>query len=306
MTSGTLTTNNNLTFRSTADYTGQFAAFPSSGTSISGNVTVEKYVKARRAFRLLSPTVTSSSSIKENWQENGATYQSNPNPGFGTHITGDENGSNGFDATITGNPSLFTFNNSTQSWVNIANTNSLTLDAGTPYRLMIRGDRSVNIYQSDNNPTPTNTIIRSTGTLSTGDFTYSSLSSTADADNFVGNPYQCAVDLSSVITSSNSNLDYTKVFMWDPFLNIRGGWATVTLANNTVSPTSSSATKYLQPGQSFFVSTAASPSSAPSITFSETDKYTGGTFETVNLLQFESSRNPYINLVLINQDMDCR
>lgn len=302
LTSGTLTTNNNLTFKSTADLTAQIATVPASGASISGNVTVEKYVKARRAFRLLGSTVNSVSHIKDNWQEAGTSYTDDPNPGYGTHITGSTTGANGLDATQTGNPSLFTYSNSNQTWSSITNTTTTDLEVGIPYRLMVRGGRSVNIYQADNNPTPTNTTLRSYGTLHRGDFTFSNLSSTPEADNFVVNPYQCAVDLSAVLTSANTNLDYTKVYMWDPFLNTRGAWATVTIANNTATPSGTTASKYVQPGQAFFVKTDASATAAPSITFSESDKYTGGDFSTVNLLEYETARNAFINISLVNID----
>ena len=302
LVSGTLTTSGRLTFKSTVDYTAQLATVPASGTSISGNVTVEKYVPARRAFRLLSPTVTTTSSINSNWQEGASSYSSDPNPGYGTHITGSLTGANGLDATLTGNPSLYTFSNTNQSWSSILNTTTPTLSAGTPYRLMIRGGRSVDIYQSDNNPTPTNTTIRSTGTIYTGTFAVNNLSSTPDADNFIGNPYQCAVDLSQIITSSVANIKHQYVYMWDPFLNTRGAYATVDLSTSSTSPTASTATKYLQPGQAFFVKTSATATASPSFSFTEASKYTGGTFSTTNLWEIPNRVFDLIDVTLINKD----
>lgn len=302
LVTGTLTTSGRLTFKSTADYTAQLATVPASGTSISGNVTVEKYVPAKRAFRLLSPTVTTTTSINANWQEGGSTYLDNPNPGYGTHITGSLTGANGLDATLTGNPSLYTFNNATQSWSSVLNTNTPMLAAGTPYRLMIRGGRTVDIYQSDNNPTPTNTTLRATGSIHTGSYAVNNLSSTPGADNFIGNPYQCAVDLSQIITSSVANLNSTYVYMWDPFLNTRGAYATVDLGNSSTSPSASTATKYLQPGQAFFVKTSASATGTPSFSFTEASKYTGGTFSTTNLWEIPNRVFDLIDITLINKD----
>jgi hypothetical protein len=302
LVTGTLTTSGRLTFKSTADYTAQLATVPASGTSISGNVTVEKYVPAKRAFRLLSPTVTTTTSINANWQEGGSTYLDNPNPGFGTHITGSLTGANGLDATLTGNPSLYTFNNANQSWSSVLNTNTPTLAAGTPYRLMIRGGRTVDIYQSDNNPTPTNTTLRATGTILTGSYAVNNLSSTPGADNFIGNPYQCAVDLRQIISSSVANLNSTYVYMWDPFLNTRGAYATVDLGNSSTSPSASTATKYLQPGQAFFVKTSASATTAPSFSFTEASKYAGGTFSTTNLWEIPNRVFDLIDITLINKD----
>lgn len=302
LTSGTLNTNGNLTFKSNANYTAQMASVPASGTAINGNVTVEKYVPAKRSFRFIGSTVNTSTSIRQNWQENGNDWTNDPNPGFGTHITGSKSGANGLDATLTGNPSLFTYSNSTQTWSSILNTNSTTLSVGTPYRLMIRGSRSVNIYQGDNFPTPTNTTLRATGTLHTGSYTFNNLSSTPDADNFIVNPYQCAVDLSQILTSGNSNLAYNNVWVWDPFINSRGSYVLVEVSSNTVTPSGSSASKYLQPGQGFFIKTSSNAVAAPSITFTESSKYTSGTFATSNLMEIPGANTDRINVTLINLD----
>lgn len=282
MTLGTLSTNDQLTFRSNASNTAVIAAINYSN-AINGKVIVEKYTAAKRSFRLISPSVTTSTSIKENWQEgvnntdttNFNSNNRNPNPGYGTHIAGDKNGNNGFDATQTGNPSLFTFNNSTGNWSAINNTNSNTLSAGTPYRLMIRGDRSLNIHQPDNFPTPTNTTLRAIGTLTTGTITISNLNSSASASNFIGNPYQCMVDMTSVLNNS-TNLNKNYYYAWDPDLNYRGGYTTVNLSNNTNSQ-GSSANKYLQPQQAFFVSTSSNPTGTPTLSFLESYKYSGST-----------------------------
>ncbi len=302
LVSGTLTTSGRLTFKSTADYTAQLATVPASGTSISGSVTVEKYVPARRAFRLLSPTVTTTSSINSNWQEGASSYSSDPNPGYGTHITGSLTGANGLDATLTGNPSLYTFSNTNQSWSSVLNTTTPTFSAGTPYRLMIRGGRTVDIYQSDNNPAPTNTTLRTTGTIYSGTYNVNNLSSAPGADNFIGNPYQCAVDLSQVITSSVANINSRYVYMWDPFINTRGAYATVDLNTSSTSPSASTATKYLQPGQAFFVKTSASATGSPSFSFTEASKYTGGTFSTTNLWEIPNRVFDLIDVTLINND----
>lgn len=299
---GTLNTNGNLTFKSNANYTAQMASVPASGTSINGNVTVEKYVPAKRSFRFIGSTVNTSTSIHQNWQENGSDWTDDPNPGFGTHITGSKSGANGLDATLTGNPSLFTYSNSTQTWSTISNTNSATLSVGTPYRLMIRGGRSVNIYQGDNFPTPTNTTLRATGTLHTGSYVFNNLSATPNADNFIVNPYQCAVDLSQILTSGNTHLAYNNVWVWDPFINTRGSYVLVEVSSNTVTPSGSTANKYLQPGQGFFIKTSSNATAAPSITFTEASKYTSGTFATSSLMEIPGVNTDRLNITLINLD----
>ena len=304
-TNGTLTTNNNLTLKSTAQNTAMVGPINYSN-AINGNVTVEKFSTGKRAFRLISPSVSTTTTIRDNWQEgsnnldttNFSINNKNPNPGFGTHITGSKNGSNGFDATQTGNPSLFTFNNSTGLWSAINNTNANTLNAGIPYRLMIRGDRSINIHQPDNFPTPTNTVLRATGILTTSTVTVTGLNSTASASNFIGNPYQCAVDMSAILNNS-TNLNKNYYYAWDPEVNTRGAYVAVNLSNGTNSM-GSSATKYLQPQQACFVLTSTTPSGSPTLSFRESDKYTS-VLNTDNF-KFSSSDSNSLIIKLIESN----
>jgi hypothetical protein len=163
--------NSNLTLRSTSiDATARVAPV-SAGGSINGEVTVERFIPAKRSFRFLSPSVTTSTSIRTNWMEGGlnpGVYEINdPLPKYGTNITGAGGTANGFDPTITNNPSLYTFNTSQQKWDPVGNTDG-KLNAGDAYRLMIRGSRSTQMWQHDNNPAPTNTVLRATGTYVTG------------------------------------------------------------------------------------------------------------------------------------------
>jgi hypothetical protein len=90
--------------------------------------------------------------------------------------------------------------------------------------------------------------------------------------------------------------------MWDPFINTRGAYATVDLSTSSTSPTASTATKYLQPGQAFFVKTSASATGSPSFSFTEASKYTGGTFSTTNLWEIPNRVFDLIDVTLINKD----
>lgn len=278
LSSGTLTTNDYLTLKSNINYTAMVNQI-SYTNAISGKVIIEKYYPAKRAYRLISAPATTSNSIQANWQEgtnntstlNYPNNNNDPNPGYGTHIAGSTTGANGFDATQTGNPSLFLYDNSSQNWNAISNTNTNTLTAGTPYRMMIRGSRSVNINQADNSPTPTITTLRTFGNLYTGNYSVTSLNSSANSNNFIGNPYQCAVDMNSLLSAS-SNLNKNYYFVWDPSLNTRGAYVTVDVTKNS-NAQNSTANKYLQPGQACFVLTSSSPTGTPSFTFTENSKY---------------------------------
>ena len=260
--SGNLINNGTIVFKSNATATAMFDVF--NGTqSGSGVVTTERYIPAKRAFRFLSPSVTTSTSIKLNWQENAGTTA-----GLGTHITGVDGATNGFDATATNNPSLYTFDNSTGAWVAV--TSTLTnFAAGTPYRLMVRGDRLINL--STNTPTATETVLRATGTLKTGNFS-PTLNQTAEGFSFVGNPYQAPVDIKAVLNNVGitTNMNTGVVYYWDPTLNARGGYVTLNLTTNNPSPTSNF-NQYLQPGQAVFVQKT-NTLSAATMTFTESNK----------------------------------
>jgi hypothetical protein len=256
---GNFTHDGNLIFKSDASGTAAFGTLAGTFTTISGLSTVERYIPARRAYRFLSPSVTTTTSIKQNWQENGGSTV-----GLGTHITGTGGVTDGFDPTETNNPSLFTFTNG--AWSAVTNTNINTLVAGTPYRLMVRGDRTISM--ATNTPTPTATVLRAIGTLKTGNFT-PIINQTADGLSFIGNPYQAPVDIKAVLNSA-SNMNTTVVYYWDPTLNTRGGFVTRTLAANTNDVTSNF-NEYLQPGQAVIVKRD-NTTNVASMTFTESNK----------------------------------
>ena len=229
---GTLTTGGNLTLKSTSITNTAMVA--SVGGTITGNVVVERFIPSgRRAFRILSPGVTTTTTIRENWQENGSGAA-----GLGTHITGTGGATNGFDATLTNNASLFSFDATSQTFPAITNTNVNTLNADNGYLLFVRGDRTVSL--ATNTPTATATTLRATGVLTTGTKTYSGLAPVGGAYALVANPYWAPVDWGSgslVKTNLNSNF-----WIWNPNLSTRGAYQ-------------AASSGYIQPGQAFFVQT---------------------------------------------------
>lgn len=230
--------------------------------NITGNVTVERYIPARRAFRLLSPSTTGGT-VNSNWQEGQADIA-----GYGTDITGTGAESNGFDPSGTNNPSLFMHDNENAVWQPVTNTLEEELIAGTPYRIMVRGDRTVD--QGSNSAVPTNTILRTHGTLLTGSVLKNDLSQNPGGFSFVGNPYQAPVDMESVLSSA-VNVNENFYYIWDPTVNTRGAYVTVNVQSNSNNFEGSEANKYLQPNQAFFVQTRfAGPAS---LLFKEEDKF---------------------------------
>jgi len=151
---------NSLTLQSSAAGTASLIGNSSANGGISNatNVTIQRFITARRAFRFLASPATTTNFITANWQSNFGIANN-----FGTHITGAAgtvgtiDATTGFDATPTGAPSMFTFNTGTQNWQAIANTNATNLQAGMGYRLLARGDRTISL--NTNTPPPLFTIL---------------------------------------------------------------------------------------------------------------------------------------------------
>lgn len=268
VSNGSLNANNNLTLLSNATSSAVIAPV-AVGSSITGKVTVKRFIpQGKRAFRFLTPSVTTDDFISNNWQ-------------LATHITGSSTGANGFDATGTGNPSLFTYNNQQATgtgWTPIATTNATNLEATKGYRLLIRGDRDININAASlanmNNPI----TLTATGTVSTGTIAITTSSNpamnntsntTTNGYSLIGNPYVNTVNWNTLTKSGLTDAYYA----WDANMGTatqRGRYvvfSTATGSNNVASAVN----QFIQPGQAFFVKNT-TLGTAGSITFNETDK----------------------------------
>jgi hypothetical protein len=221
---------------------------------------------------MVSSPITTTSSIHANWQEGAGSSTANPNPGFGTHITGsttDQN--NGFDGTSSGNSSLFSLDVSGQAFVAVDNTDVNTLTAGEGYLMFVRGSRAIDLTASPA-PAADATILRATGNMFTGTFTdNTNVSQTAGEFNMIGNPYQSAVDMTTVIADSQ-NLNGNFMYIYDPNLGASGAYVTVILADGS-NTSGSDADEFLQPGQGAQIATATN--GATSIIINESAKAPG-------------------------------
>lgn len=243
---GNLVNNGSIVFKSNNTSTGRFDSYTGADISGSGSVSMERYIDGKRAFRLLAPGVTTSGTIEDNWQQQ-------------VFITGSTTGANGFDATATGAASMFTFENS--GWTPISNTNLLTLDAEKGYRILIRGDRTPSILTSPSNGNMNTPVtLRATGTMTTGDVIYTTLSN--QDYTLVANPYISPINWSTVTKSGISDTYY----VWDPNLgtgNQRGRYVSCDITGTTSiisgggSP-NSNVNQFIQPGQAFFIEKATS------------------------------------------------
>ena len=275
--SGNLINNGTIVFKSDTNGTAMFDVF--NGTqSGTGVVNVERYIPSgKRAFRLLSPAVTTTTFISGNWQQQ-------------THITGGASG--GFDVTETNNPSMYAYNNQAATgtgWTPILNTDATNLTAGVGYRVLIRGDKTPsNITSASADEMNVAITLSTTGTLKTGTVALSS-SSTPSINNtansvtngysLVGNPYQSAVDWNAV---TKSGIDAT-YWAWDPNMGTTAQRGRYVAYNGTTNDNvDSEVEQFIQPGQAFFVKNTGS--SAGTLTFEEAHKATtsANVFRTAN------------------------
>ncbi len=265
--SGSLATNGNLILKSTTTGSARIAAVTG---SITGEVTVERYIaQGKRAFRFLTPGVTTTNFISNNWQT-------------GTHITGSDTGANGFDTTLTGNPSMYVYNNNTVSgsgWSAIANTDATNLVAGNGYRILVRGDRNVDLGQVSAADMNAAVTLSAKGTLKTGQVVFDAASTpainatenaTTNGYSLIGNPYVSPVDWHAVTKAGVEDVYYA----WDPNMGTsaqRGRYVAYSQTVGSNNLPESAVNQYLQPGQAFFVKNSVS-GVAGVVTFEESNK----------------------------------
>lgn len=266
---GILYTDSNLILKSDAALTARLAPVPS-GSNIIGKAHVERYIPARRAWRLMTAPVTNANTIYDSWQNRGVNVT-----GLGLLVTGPNPtaaAGNGLDYSTLNTVSMKGFNYSTQQLTNVLNT-KVAISPGQSgsadnmgYFVFIRGDRNpintnVNYFN--------NTKLTSIGALQTGSQTFSA-SPIHNRYTLVGNPYASPVDFNNI---TRTNL-VKRFYVWDPSLNIVGGYVMLDDLNNDgnydKSVAGSSQTKDIQSSQAFFVETNAN--AAASITFNETSK----------------------------------
>jgi len=274
--------------KSDVNGTARIGTIPVNGSGVAnvnlvGKVKVERFIpRGKRAFRFLTPGVTTDNFIRANWQNDG-----NYTPNIGTHITGSSSAL-GFDVTATGNPSMFFYNNQVASgtgWTQIPNTNATNLLAGMAYRILIRGDRTSTLITNTSQPEMNvATTLSATGTLTTGRVTYNATTTpainttnntTTNGFSLIGNPYVSPIDWHSVEVSNMQNVYYA----WDPNMGNntqRGRYVAYNKDTGSNSVPTSQVNRFIQPGQAFFVKTVGAN---PSITFNESHK--ASTFRNV-------------------------
>ena len=241
------------------------------GNTITGKVTVERYISARKAWRFLSIPTNTTQTIQQAWQEScGANLDGMP--GFGTQITGAGGTILGFDVN-TATPSMKTYISATGGWAGVANTNSVSITNPLGYMVFVRGDRSAITAFAP----ATETVLRTKGNLYTGDQT--PINITAGKFSSVGNPYVSLLDFRNVSRTGLKDFFY----LWDPSLGGGtgyGGYQTFfkSGSNYIITPgggsygSVGSISNYISSGQAFLVQ---ADSTGGSLTFKESAKTSG-------------------------------
>lgn len=253
ITNGTFTTGGFLTMQSNATQTAEIGNI---GGTLSGNVTVQRFIPSvGRRFRFLASPV-SGISFASSWQ-------------LATHITGAGGAANGFDATTSNNASCYTYTEATAGassigWTSIANTGSTNLTPGIGYRMLIRGSRTSGRLDGTD-ATQDAITLSATGTHATGTQTLTlGCSNTCAADDgwhLRGNPFQATIDWDLV---GRTNVD-NAIYIFRP--------ATNSYAEYVSGVGSNGGSDKISPGQAFFVHASNSTSS---IAIEEADKTTFG------------------------------
>ena len=305
-----LTTNDNLTFKSTATNTAWLGDM--TGNTITGKATVERYISSRKAWRFLSIPTNTTQTTRQTWQEGATTTGSNPVPGYGIQLSGAGGTAAGFDL-YSATPSMKTYNSLTALWVGVPNTNVAGIKATDGYMVFIRGDRTANAFNSP----VTQTTIRTKGTLYTGNQT--PIVVPAGLFAAIGNPYPSAIDMRNITKTGVKDFFY----VWDPAMAGAYGYgAYQTFSNNgsgnyVITPgggsyaASGSISNYIQSGQAFFVQ---GDVGGGSLTFKEAAKTTGSSVASIaaviptpqlraNLYGVNTDNSTYItDGLLINYD----
>jgi hypothetical protein len=220
-----LNTGNNITLVSRAAKTARVADITNdganSGNSFTGKVIVERYVPARRSWRLMTVPIqsTGAPTFNASWQEGVVNpdfvfaNRLDPHPGFGMHISGSSTAL-GFDPTPNNNPSIKYYDPVTLNWLGIPNSLSAKVTDSVGYMVFVRGDRNTPVYLNTGAPV-SNTILRAAGQLKTNN-QITNVPAGIGPYSVVGNPYPSAIDLRRVSTTGAINgVNYA---VWDPSL----------------------------------------------------------------------------------------
>lgn len=329
----TFATNDYLTLKSSSAATAKVSDITNnsvnSGNSISGKVTVERFVPAweARKYRLVTAPVLGTT-INASWQEGqtfdgsgqhstGTTAAATTPSGYGTLITGQQQGAvanangKGFDfwSAISNSSASIRYYIPTSAgtggtWQPLSSTVSASaFDQNQAYLLFVRGDRSVST-----GTTPGATTLRAKGELKQG--SYAVNVPEAMAYTLIGNPYASPLDFQAVYNANSTSIqDY--FWVWQSSYGAgTGGYLLVQPSGDGSSYecipgnfSTSSSYRLIGSGQGFFVvpkNQNNASTTVKTITISETHKSSSTPGVSVFRQTGGAPAKLYINLTTTN------
>ena len=291
VTNSAITTNDNLTLLSRSTVTARFGEIVNaSGNTITGKINIERYLFARKSWRLLAAPVANGTSpfITASWRESGSLAST----GYGTQITGPA-GYTGMDATSQ-RASLKSWNASSNVYVDVTNTNSTKISNAQGYYVFVRGDRAVPVTGA-----AAATNLRIKGDILTGDQIF-----TVPTGKFqtFGNPYPSRIDFRTVTKSSVT----TSFIIWNPnslgSYNV-GAFETYTFdGTNYLKVPGGTIRNFIESGEAVFVQ---SNGGAGTITVKESDKVSGSAAVSRSSTESRGGiTNPTLEINMYAKDVD--
>jgi hypothetical protein len=300
-----LTTGNNITLKSSDTATANVGIL-APGNTITGNVTVERYIATgtigvsyhAKSWQYLAIPTTGSQTIKAAWQEGASASDisspspgspGNPNAGYGTMLTSDvanaaSQPTPGFDDYTSIGPSIKIYNSAVGNYISPSSTSNPIYNP-KGYLIFVRGDRSVTTANGPATPT----ILRTSGTLFSPANPPPVTNVASGTFESIGNPYASAIDVRNVAKTGGVN---EFLYIWDPRVGSENGYGAFQEflssgdANNDYwvfpgggsYPPFPTVYNFIQSGQAFLVN--APGGSGGTVSFSESCKANGSSLFT--------------------------
>jgi hypothetical protein len=194
-----------------------------SGNSFTGKFVVQRYIPARRAWRLMTAPITAGAqSINQAWQESvGGTWFSNPSPGYGTHVTGGivRTTAQGFDQGPN-NASIYGYSGT--AWNYLPATTSELVTNRQGWMLFVRGSRAINLPLSTTGTVADITTLRPTGAIKFG--TQPTVTNAVGGFTVIGNPYPSPINFKTINKAGViGGVGGNAYYLWDPNLGGSNG-----------------------------------------------------------------------------------
>ncbi|MBS1773984.1 MAG: T9SS type A sorting domain-containing protein [Bacteroidetes bacterium] len=264
----TLTTNDKLTLSSNSTNTGRIG---NSAGTISGNVTVERYIPGgRRAFRFFAHPFSTSLALTQLTDDIDITGSGGSTNGFTTTGT---NSASSFWYDVTAGDNTTTGNN--PGWTEFTSTNGSGANAWNRYqaaRILVRGAKGEGLTSASY--TPSAATLDMSGVVNQGNQAISLTKGSSTNFILVGNPFPSQVNMDAL---SGTNLG-SAFYIWNAQQGTKGGYTSYPFGTSS----------FILPSCASFVTTL---SANGNILFEESDKSssTSGTMfkttGTANMVQ---------------------